>query len=146
VDIKNVYRKDKVEHTRTNTRKSDGRVKKREHTFSQSNLHDPLSAMLYIRSRRLKDGDVVHLALHPFKSAQYAQVKVLGREQHRGQACIKLDLKIRNVDKDTKQLKPYRKMKKATLWISDDADRILVELRSEVFIGDVRMVLNGRNP
>lgn len=143
--IKNIYRKDKVEHARTDTRKSDGRVKKRSHVFVQRNLHDPLSAMLYIRGRRLRDGDVVHLALHPFKSAQYAVVTVLGREQHRGYACIKLDLKIKNIDRATQQLKAYKKMKKATLWISDDADRILVELRTEVFVGDVRMVLTRRS-
>ena len=144
-DIKNIYRKDKVEHTRKDTRKSNGKEKKRGHAFSQRNLHDPLSAMLYLRARSLKNGDVVHMALHPFRSPQYAQITVLGREKHRGYSCIKLDLKINNIDKDTKNLKPYKKMKKATLWISDDADRILVELRSKVFIGDVRMVLTGRD-
>jgi hypothetical protein len=34
-------------------------------------------------------------------------------------------------------------MKSTTLWLSDDANRIPVELRSEVFIGDVRMTLSG---
>jgi hypothetical protein len=29
----------------------------------------------------------------------------------------------------------------ATLWLSDDADRVIVELRAAVFIGDVRAVL-----
>jgi hypothetical protein len=43
-------------------------------------------------------------------------------------------------------LKSYNKLKKATLWISDDADRIMIELRSEVFIGDVRAVLIKQSP
>ncbi|MFK7911261.1 MAG: DUF3108 domain-containing protein [Akkermansiaceae bacterium] len=144
-EIKNIYRKSEVEHTRKDTRKSDGKVKERGHKFSQENLHDPLSGMLYIRGRALKNGDTVRLALHPFKSAQYAEVKVLGREQHLGYPCIKLDLKIKNIDRKTQQLKAYDKLKKATLWISDDKDRILIELRSKVFIGDVRMVLTGRS-
>jgi hypothetical protein len=31
----------------------------------------------------------------------------------------------------------------ATLWLSDDEDRIPVELRAAVFIGDVRAVLTN---
>ena len=143
--VKNTYRKDKVQHTREDKTLAGKVTKKREHEFKQRNLHDPLSAMLYLRGQPLKNGDVVHMALHPFRSPQYARVTVLGREEHRGYPCIKLDLKIENVDEKTKQLEPYKKLKKATLWISDDADRILVELRSKVFIGDVRMVLKERS-
>jgi len=143
--VKNTYRKSKVEHTREEKNVAGKVTRKREHEFNQHNLHDPLSAMLYLRGQALKNGDEVHLALHPFRSPQYARVKVLGREQHRGYPCIKLDLKIENVDKTSKELEPYKKLKKATLWISDDADRILVELRSKVFIGSVRMVLTGKS-
>jgi hypothetical protein len=34
-------------------------------------------------------------------------------------------------------------MKSATLWLSDDANRLPLELRAEVFIGDVRMTLKS---
>ncbi len=146
VVTKNRYRENSVIHERTSTQKADGKVKKFSHTFAQRNMHDTLSAMFYIRGRKLNNGDVLKLALHPFKSAQYAQVTVLGRENHAGYKCIKLDLKIKNIDMKTQQLKVYSKLKKATLWISDDRDRILIELRSKVFIGDVRMVLSARNP
>ncbi len=142
--VKNTHHIDKVKHTRVDKTLAGKVTKKREHEFRHRNLHDPLSAMLYLRGQPLKNGDVVHLALHPFRSPQYAKVTVLGREEHRGFPCIKLDLKIENIDKKTKQLEPYKKLKKATLWISDDLDRILVELRSKVFIGDVRMVLTER--
>jgi hypothetical protein len=41
-------------------------------------------------------------------------------------------------------LKPYKKMKTSTLWITDDEDRVPLELRVEAFIGDVRMTLTGQ--
>jgi hypothetical protein len=41
-------------------------------------------------------------------------------------------------------LKPYKKMKTATLWITDDEDRVPLELRVAAFIGDVRMTLTGQ--
>ena len=43
-------------------------------------------------------------------------------------------------------LKPYKKMKTSTLWISDDEDRIPLELRVDAFIGDVRMTLTEQRP
>ena len=144
VSIKNSYKKLSVAHTRKVTSKKGKTVKKAGKGFRQRNVHDPLSAMLYIRGRELKNGSVINVCLFPFKSAQYARVTVLGREKHNGYLCIKLDLKIQNIDLDTHQLKTYKKLKKATMWITDDADRILVELRSKVFIGDVRTVLKKR--
>ncbi len=145
VIIKNTYKSSKVSHSRIQTAKKGGKVKKREKTFIQQNAHDPLSAMLYIRGRELNNGDVINVCLFPFRSAQYAKVTVLGREKHNGYNCIKLDLKIQNIDLETHKLKKYKKLKKATMWITDDADRILVELRSKVFIGDVRTTLVKRN-
>jgi len=39
---------------------------------------------------------------------------------------------------------PYKKLKKpVTLWLSDDADRVPLELRAAVYIGDVRAVLTN---
>jgi hypothetical protein len=35
-------------------------------------------------------------------------------------------------------------MKKATMWISDDNERLPIEFRIDAFIGDVRAVLDGR--
>lgn len=145
VVIKNTYKKESVKHSRETTPKGSKKSRSSDKAFKQSNVHDPLSAMLYIRGRALRDGDVVNVCLFPFKSAQYAQVTVLGRELHNGYPCIKLDLKIWNIDLKTHKLKTYKKLKKATMWITDDADRVLVELRSKVFIGDVRTVLKKRS-
>jgi hypothetical protein len=47
---------------------------------------------------------------------------------------------MRKIDRKTNELLPYKKLKQdATLWLSDDADRMPVELRAAAFIGDVRV-------
>lgn len=38
---------------------------------------------------------------------------------------------------------PYKKMTTTHLWLSDDTRRIPLEIRSEVFIGDVRVTLKN---
>lgn len=123
-----------------------GKKEERNHLFKYGNVHDPLSAILYIRKQPLKNGDKVNLCLHPFASPMYAEITVLGRENHRGRACIKMDVKLHKIDTFKLGLKDYKKLKKATLWISDDKDRVMVELRSKVFIGDVRAVLQSQTP
>jgi hypothetical protein len=51
---------------------------------------------------------------------------------------------MHKIDRKTLELRPYKKLKKdATLWLSDDADRIPVELRATAFIGDVRATLTA---
>ena len=51
---------------------------------------------------------------------------------------------MRKIDRKTLELLPYKKLKRdATLWLSDDADRIPLELRAAVFIGDIRATLTS---
>ncbi|MGB0774834.1 MAG: DUF3108 domain-containing protein [Akkermansiaceae bacterium] len=145
-NLKNKYRKSEVQHSLTSKKIAGGKASTKSHVFSMTNVHDPLSAIMYIRARALKNGDKINLCLHPFKTPQYATITVLGREKHAGRSCIKLDLKLSNIDVKSHALKNYKKMKKATLWLSDDKERILIELRSQVFIGDVRMVLTKKTP
>jgi hypothetical protein len=104
-------------------------------------MHDVFSAMLQVRSHKLAQGDRLVLPLLPFDKPYLLRVHVLGREKFAGRDTIKLDLAIQKIDRTTKALLPYEKMKSTTLWLSDDANRIPVELRSKVFIGDVRMTL-----
>lgn len=145
VKTSNTFKKNGVIHTSTKNKYIHNTTKKREHTFSYANSHDPMSAIQYIRRQTLKNGEKIYLCLHPFNSPMFSEVTVLGREKHNGRACIKLDVKLQKIDKKTMHLKSYDKLKKATLWISDDTNRIMVELRSEVFIGDVRAVLKSQS-
>jgi Protein of unknown function (DUF3108) len=35
------------------------------------------------------------------------------------------------------ELEPHRKFRRATVWISDDSDRIILRIEAQVFIGTV---------
>jgi len=144
--ITNSFKPSGVLSTEKSTLIKKKRTSTTRRSFSYTNSHDAISAMLYIRGRKLQKGDQINLCIHPFKSPYYANITVLGRETHRKRQCIKLDIKLRKIDPKTLKLKTYKKMKSATLWISDDPYRIPIELRSEVFIGDIRAVLTSSKP
>jgi hypothetical protein len=111
--------------------------------FRFTPVHDVFSAMLHVRSQKLNNGDKLVIPLQPFDKPYLMTVNVLGREKFAGRDTIKMSVALQKIDPKTKALLPYKKMKSSTLWLSDDANRIPVELRSEVFIGDVRMTLAG---
>lgn len=119
------------------------KVKKGTFQFDRAPVHDLLSAFLYVRSLDLKIDQEVTLVLHPFAGPYLARVKAQRREVHRGINCLKLDLELQKIDPKGKLI-AYEKMKTATMWLSDDRERLPIELRSEVFIGDVRAILVGK--
>lgn len=112
-------------------------------TFTFPNTHDLMSAMLYIRSLDLSPGNVKAIVVHPFKTPYLITATSLGKVTHLGQPAIKLDLRIQKIDSSMK-LSTYDKMKEATLWLSDDSERIPLELRVKAFIGDVRATLAAK--
>jgi hypothetical protein len=119
-----------------------GAPEERTQVFRFSPIYDIFSAMLHVRSRKLAPGDRVTLAIHPFDNPYLLRVTVAGREIHNDRKTIRLTVDMRKIDRDTQELRPYKKMKRAaTLWLSDDEQRVPVELRAAVFIGDVRAVL-----
>ena len=119
-----------------------GAPEERTKEFRFSPMYDIFSAMLHVRSQKLAAGDRVTLAIHPFDNPYLLRVTVVGREMHRDRKTIRLTVDMRKIDRETLELRPYKKMKRAaTLWLSDDDQRVPVELRAAVFIGDVRAVL-----
>ncbi|MEO8353829.1 MAG: DUF3108 domain-containing protein, partial [Chthoniobacteraceae bacterium] len=71
-------------------------------------------------------------------------VDVLGRETvkigRNKRPAIKLGLRLKMISKDMK-LESHKKFKRATAWISDDADRLLLKVEAEVMVGKVWMEL-----
>ncbi len=137
-----------VKSTETVQKRKSGDAKTKERIFAYEHAHDMLSSVLYLRSHPLKNGDQINMVVHPFKSAYFAKFRVLGREIFKSplgrKKAIKLDIKLYKIDRDDLELKSYDKFKKATIWISEDAYRMPLEVRSEVFIGSVRATLNER--
>jgi Protein of unknown function (DUF3108) len=108
--------------------------------FNFPNLFDLSSAMLYLRSQPLKDRSVYRVVAYPATNAYLATVTVVGREKisvHAGSySAIKLDLQLKRIGKH-RQLEPHRKFRRATIWVSDDAERLLLRIEAQVFVGTV---------
>jgi hypothetical protein len=127
-----------VTRARTEGQGGSGGTKTRE--FSFPNLFDLHSGMLYLRSQPLKDGSVHRIVVYPTTSAYLATISVVGREKISVRAgtydAVKIDLQLNRIGKDLNLL-PHRKFRRATIWISDDSDRILLRIEAQVFIGNV---------
>ncbi len=136
------YLSDKVTLREVTKQKKKQEVK--THVFGQSPVYDIGSAILFIRSQRLNKGDEIKLMIHPYASPYLLKAKVLGKERLNNQDCIKLSLELHKISLKDMSLKPYKKLKEpALLWFSDDGKRLPLEVRSKVFIGDIRATLEG---
>src|SRR4029453_4243177 len=96
--------------------------------------------MLYVRSQPLRDHSVYRVVVYPTNNAYLAIVTVVGREKisvHAGSYnAIKIDLQLNRIGKHF-ELEPHRKFRRATIWVSDDADRILLRIEAQIFVGTV---------
>ncbi len=125
----------------TRTRTEDkGQAETKTRQFNFPNLFDLFSAMLYLRSQPLKDHSVYRVVAYPATNAYLATVTVIGREKmsvHAGSYnAIKLDLQLKRIGKHL-ELEPHRKFRRATIWVSDDAERLLLRIEAQVFVGTV---------
>ena len=108
--------------------------------FKFGQVYDLHSALLFIRSQPLRQGETIRLCVYPDTSPYLAEVTVTGREEVSAAGkkwpAIKGNLKLREITKDN-TLIAHDKFKKATIWLSDDADRLLLRIETDVFIGKV---------
>ncbi|MEO6871860.1 MAG: DUF3108 domain-containing protein [Chthoniobacterales bacterium] len=131
--------------TRTRT---DNKTKKppTPKKFDFPGLLDLHSALLMIRSQPLTDGSVQRIVVYPATNAYLATITVAGHESVKVGAgtykAIKLDLKLSKVNKQ-RELEPHKKFRQASIWISDDADRLLLRIEARVFIGTVFLDLQS---
>lgn len=108
--------------------------------FTLPNLFDLHSAALYLRSQPLKPGKVYRLAVYPATNAYLATIKVIGRDKISVRAgtynAIKLNLQLKRIGKHL-QLEPHKKFRRATIWVSDDAERLILRIEAQIFVGTV---------
>lgn len=113
--------------------------------FDFPRLFDLQSAMLYLRSQSLQERNVQRIVVYSATAPYLATVTVLGRERVTVPAgtfnAIKFDLQLNRI-KDG-QLQPHRKFRRASAWLSDDADRTLLKIEAQVFIGSVSCELQS---
>jgi hypothetical protein len=126
----------------TRLRESDppGKNPAKEKTFDFPLMNDLHSALHFIRSQRLQTGDVYKLVVYPTARPYLAELKVTGRDHARALGktlpSVKLDLRLWEINKD-QTLANVERYKRASIWLSDDADRLLLRIESEIFVGRV---------
>jgi hypothetical protein len=107
--------------------------------FDFPHLFDLQSALLYLRSQSLQERSVQRIVVYSATAPYLATVTVLGRERVTVPAgtynAIKFDLQLNRI-KDG-QLLPHRKFRRASAWLSDDPDRVLLKIEAQVFVGNV---------
>jgi len=98
------------------------------------------SALLYLRSQPLRQGDVYRVVVYPATNAYLATLTVVGRERLAVEAgdfpAIKLDVQLKKIGKKG-ELEPHKKFRRASVWVSDDDDRLLLRIVASVFVGNV---------
>ena len=113
--------------------------------YDSPRLFDLESAMLYLRSQPLPERSVQRIVVFSATDPYLATVTVLGRERVTVPAgtynAIKFDLQLNRI-KDG-ELQPHRKFRRATAWLSDDADRVLLKIEAQVFVGTVSCELQA---
>jgi hypothetical protein len=112
--------------------------------FKFSEVHDLHSALLFIRSQPLRTGQTTRVCVYPGSSPYVAELTVVGREKMKAAGkpwpAIRCELKLRAVAKDF-TLGEHKRFKRATAWISDDPDRLLLRLEAEIFVGSIWLEL-----
>ena len=134
-----------IRHTRDLTKsEAEDTASHKPRPFPYPGLFDMEGAFFYLRSQPLKDGDERTLLLMTSGSPYLVTVKVLGREPVQVKAgkfpAIECSLTLEKVSKRG-ELEPRKGFKSANAWISDDANRLLVKVQSEVFVGSVNLEL-----
>src|ERR1700688_694317 len=114
--------------------------------FKFSPVFDLTTALLWVRSQPLAAGDTESLVVWASNAPYLATVTVVGRDtlkiDGRNQNAIKLDLKLKNIDKKM-QLKDHKLFKGGRGWLSDDDKRIPLRIEADIFIGYVFVELES---
>ncbi len=114
--------------------------------FKFKDLTDLHTALLLVRSQPLAKGDKYSMVVYPDRDAYLARVDVVGPESikvaGKTYKAIKLQLSLQQVTKK-RTLEPHPRFKGAYAWVSDDTDRLLLKIESEVFVGSVWMELQS---
>jgi Protein of unknown function (DUF3108) len=108
--------------------------------FKFSPVFDMTTALLWVRSQPLADGDTESMVVWASNAPYLATVRVIGRDtikiDGQKQNAIKLDLALKKIDKKM-QLKDHKLFRGGRGWLSDDDKRIPLRIEADIFIGYV---------
>lgn len=121
-------------------------LRNRSYEQTEPRIRDLMSALLFLRSLSVSDlQQPVSLVCYPFRDPYLINIKLIGRESHemlgRQVPSMKFQVTLSKVQNDG-SLKVYdEKMKAAYVWLTDDARRLPLELKAEIFIGSIEVAL-----
>ncbi len=148
VSYRTDFKPGRVETRRYQTEAKTGKIKTKKRTFKYAHVYDLLSSILCLRSLPLKTGETLTGVVQPFDAPYLVSFAVQGREKRdylgKKKDTIRLGIKVQKINKDL-SLKKYKKMKTATLWVSEDEYRLPLELRADIFVGYVAATLVERD-
>ncbi len=114
----------------------------RPRRFDYPGIMDIHSALLEVRSLPLAAGDERRFIVMSATTPYLATIKVVGRERVKVKAgefpAIKCSISLQKVNKHG-ELEPYKSLKEAFAWISDDNDRVALKVETQIFIGSVNL-------
>lgn len=132
------FNRDSLERVRTDT-KANKIPKPKTFTFA-GGIYDMHSALLYLRSQPLREGDAYRVVVYPATSPYFATLTVAAREQITIGAgtypAIRLEVQLNKIGKN-RELAPHKKFRRASVWLSDDPDRLLLRIEASIFVGKV---------
>ena len=112
--------------------------------FPYRGMFDMHTALLYLRSLPLNDGDEKTFPVMASNTPYLVTVKVLDHERVKTKAgeyaAVCCSLSLEKINK-LGELEAHKSFKSARAWISDDADRLLLKVETEVFVGSVNLEL-----
>ncbi len=132
------FRRDSLERVRTDTKTH--KVAKPKTFHFDGGIFDMHSALLYLRSQSLREDEVYRVVVYPATNAYLATLKVAAREKLTIAAgtypAIRLEVQLQKIGKD-RALVPHKKFRRASVWLSDDPDRLLLRIEASIFVGKV---------
>jgi len=124
--------------------------------WEQIELHgvrDLFSAMLFVRSQPLKNGDCLRLAVFPDRSPYLVDLTVVGRDtltlMGKQIPAIRFNLRIQTIETHGEHkgsLAPHRKFHSGRIWMSDDVERLPIRAEVDLFVGRVFAEMITLNP
>ena len=127
----------------TKVRVKRGKSSTDQRKFTYQDPLDLFSGVLQVRSLPLQVGQEYRMPFQPVGRPYLAVIKVRGKENHLGRPALRMEVSLLRIAENGK-LETYEKLKSSTLWLSDDAWKIPLEVRAKVYVGDVRMRLVGQ--
>jgi len=128
--------------------RTDGNTPTTTKDFTFPHVLSLSAAMLYLRSQPLQEHDVYRVVVYPTTSPYLATITVTGHEKISLRPgtyqAIKMDLQLSKVGKEL-DLQPHKKFRKATIWLSDDVDRLPLRIEAQIFVGSIFAELQSVN-